>query len=149
MANNYRQGIYTIKNVGKYVGKNKPRYRSGWEMTFMMFLDNNDNIINWASESISIPYRNPFTGRDTFYVPDFFVVYQKDGVRKAELVEIKPKGQAVMEMARSQQEKAAVALNMVKWAAARAWCKQMGATFRVLTEEDIYNNTNPTKKRRK
>jgi hypothetical protein len=25
----------------------------------------------------------------------------------------------------------------------------MGATFRVLTEEDIFNNANPTKKRRK
>ena len=61
----------------------------------------------------------------------------------------KPKAQAVMELARSQQEKAAVVLNMVKWTAARAWCKRMGATFRVLTEEDIYNNANPTKKRRK
>ena len=54
-----------------------------------------------------------------------------------------------MELARSQQEKAAVALNMVKWQAARVWCKRMGATFRVLTEEDIYNNANPTRKRRK
>jgi hypothetical protein len=54
-----------------------------------------------------------------------------------------------MELARSQQEKAAVALNMCKWAAARIWCKRMGATFRVLTEEDIFNNTNPSRKRRK
>lgn len=149
MAKNYAQGLYTILHPEKYVGKGTPKYRSGWELTFMRFCDNHPNVVSWASENVRIPYRNPFTGKDTFYVPDFFVVYQKDGVRKAELVEIKPKGQAVMELARSQQEKAAVALNMVKWAAARAWCKQMGATFRVLTEEDIYNNTNPTKKRRK
>jgi hypothetical protein len=149
MAKNYAQGFYTLLHPEKYVGKGTPKYRSGWELTFMRFCDNHPSVVSWASENVRIPYRNPFTGRDTFYVPDFFVVYQKDGVRKAELVEIKPKGQAVMEMARSQQEKAAVALNMCKWAAARIWCKQMGATFRVLTEEDIYNNTNPTKKRRK
>lgn len=149
MANNYSQGLYTIQNPEKYVGKGTPKYRSGWELTFMRFCDNHPSVVSWASENVRIPYRNPFTGRDTYYVPDFFVVYQKDGARRAELIEIKPKAQAVMEHARSQQEKMAVALNMCKWQAAQIWCKRMGATFRILTEEDIYNNTNPTKKRRK
>lgn len=149
MANNYSQGYYTVLNPEKYVGSGTPKYRSGWELTFMRFCDNHPSVVSWASENVRIPYKNPFTGKDTFYVPDFFVVYQNASGRKAELVEIKPKGQAVMELARSQQEKAAVALNMVKWHAARAWCKRMGATFRVLTEEDIFNNANPTKKRRK
>jgi hypothetical protein len=149
MANNYSQGYYTVLNPEKYVGSGTPKYRSGWELTFMRFCDNHPSVVSWASENVRIPYKNPFTGKDTFYVPDFFVVYQNASGRKAELVEIKPKGQAVMELARSQQEKAAVALNMVKWHAARIWCKRMGATFRVLTEEDIFNNANPTKKRRK
>lgn len=149
MANNYSQGYYTVLNPEKYVGSGTPKYRSGWELTFMRFCDNHPSVVSWASENVRIPYKNPFTGKDTFYVPDFFVVYQNAAGRKAELVEIKPKAQAVMELARSQQEKAAVALNMVKWHAARAWCKRMGATFRVLTEEDIFNNANPTKKRRK
>lgn len=149
MANNYSQGYYTVLNPEKYVGSGTPKYRSGWELTFMRFCDNHPSVVSWASENVRIPYKNPFTGKDTFYVPDFFVVYQNASGRKAELVEIKPKAQAVMELARSQQEKAAVALNMVKWQAARAWCKRMGATFRVLTEEDIYNNANPTRKRRK
>jgi hypothetical protein len=149
MSKNYAQGFYTLLHPEKYVGKGTPKYRSGWELTFMRFCDNHPSVVNWASENVRIPYRNPFTGKDTFYVPDFFVVYQNASGRKAELIEIKPKAQAVMELARSQQEKAAVALNMCKWAAARIWCKQMGATFRILTEEDIYNNTNPTKKRRK
>jgi hypothetical protein len=149
MANNYSQGYYTVLNPEKYVGKGQPKYRSGWELTFMRFCDNHPSVVNWASENVRIPYRNPFTGKDTFYVPDFFVVYQNASGRRAELIEIKPKAQAVMELARSQQEKAAVALNMCKWQAARIWCKRMGATFRILTEEDIYNNTNPTRKRRK
>ena len=149
MANNFQQGYYTVLNPEKYVGTGTPKYRSGWELTFMRFCDNHPSVVNWASENVRIPYKNPFTGKDTFYVPDFFVVYQNASGRRAELVEIKPKAQAVMELARSQQEKAAVALNMVKWQAARVWCKRMGATFRVLTEEDLYNNANPTRKRRK
>lgn len=149
MAANYNQGFYTVTNPGKYIGNGTPKYRSGWELTFMRFCDNHPSVVSWGSECVRIPYRNPFTGRDTFYVPDFLVTYSKNGVRKAELVEIKPKAQAVMELARSQQEKASVALNMIKWQAARIWCKRMGATFRVLTEEDIFNNTNPTRKRRR
>jgi len=45
-----------------------------------------------------------------------------------------------LEKARSQSEKAAVVLNMAKWEAARAWCKQMGMQFRVVTESELYNN---------
>ena len=62
---NFRQGFYEVKNSQKYVGNGKPKYRSGWEMTFMMFLDSNDNVINWASEPVRIPYRNPLTGKMT------------------------------------------------------------------------------------
>jgi hypothetical protein len=40
---NFRQGPYTVKNTAKYVGNGTPKYRSGWELTFMMFLDSNDN----------------------------------------------------------------------------------------------------------
>ena len=72
----FRQGTYEVKNTNKYVGKGKPRYRSGWEFTFMMFLDSNDNVINWASEPVSIPYRHPLTGKMTMYVPDFIVTYK-------------------------------------------------------------------------
>ena len=149
MANNYSQGHYTILNPEKYVGKGTPKYRSGWELTFMRFCDNHPSVVSWASECVRIPYRNPFTGKDTFYVPDFLVTYQTATGNRAELIEIKPKAQAVMELARSQAEKAAVALNMCKWAAAKIWCKRMGATFRILTEEDIFNNTQTGRKRRK
>ena len=146
----FAQGQFVVKNPHKYAGKGAPRFRSGWEFAFMTFCDNNEHIVQWASESISIPYRNPITGKQSIYVPDFFITYRtKNNTMIAELVEIKPKAQAVMELARSQQEKAAVALNMCKWAAAQAWCKRMGATFRLLTEEEIFNNVNPTRKRRR
>ena len=56
---NYAQGIFTPKNPQKYVGKHKPKYRSGWELTFMTFCDTHKNVTHWASESMSIPYRSP------------------------------------------------------------------------------------------
>ena len=141
MANNYNQGYFTPTNPGKYIGHGTPKYRSGWELTVMRFCDNHPSIIGWASESLRIPYRNPFTGRDTFYVPDFLITYQdKNGNKISEIIEVKPRNQAMLEMAKTQQEKAAVVLNMAKWEACRHWCKKMGLKFRILTEEDIYNN---------
>lgn len=148
MANNWTQGFYTCINPQKYIGGNRPKYRSGWELTFMRFCDNHPAVVGWASESIRIPYKNPFTGKDTTYYPDFMVVYQdRAGNKKTEVIEIKPKGQASLGEAKSQQEKAAVVLNMAKWEAAQAWCKRMGMTFRIVTEEQLFNNLQPKKTR--
>lgn len=138
----YAQGFYEIKNPQKYIGNGKPKYRSGWELTFMMFCDNNEKIINWASESIRIPYKNPLTGKQTIYVPDFFVVYQnKFGKVQAELVEIKPKKQTIIqEKITSARDKLAIIVNHAKWQAAQAWCKNKGIVFRVINEDQIFIN---------
>jgi hypothetical protein len=137
---NFRQGVYTIKNKEKYVGKHEPRYRSGWEMTFMMFLDNNDNIVNWASESISIPYRNPVTGKQSMYVPDFFVTYRdRNNKTRAELIEIKPKKQSLIESKASDRDRAVVAVNYAKWDAATKWARRNGLIFRVINEDQIFH----------
>lgn len=138
----WAQGPYTVKNPEKYIGKRVPRYRSSWELVFMQFLDSNDSITHWASESIVIPYRNPLTGKPSNYIPDFFVVYEnKRGQRVAEVVEIKPKKQSLIESkVASLRDRAAVAVNHAKWAAANSYCKTQGFTFRVLTENDIFHN---------
>ena len=70
---NFAQGIFVPRNPDKYIGNHTPRYRSGWEFTFMQFCDGNKNVIKWASESIRIPYRHPLTGKVTNYIPDFFI----------------------------------------------------------------------------
>lgn len=138
----WAQGIFTPTNTAKYVGKNKPRYRSGWEFTFMQFCDKNDSVLQWASEAIAIPYRNPITGKMSNYVPDFFIVYQnKFGKQIAEVVEIKPKKQSLIESrVASAKDRAVVAVNHAKWAAAMAWCRQAQLTFRVITEDDLFYN---------
>jgi hypothetical protein len=136
----YAQGFFIPKNPEKYVGNGKIRYRSSWELTFMMFADSNPKVIKWASESIQIPYRNPLSGKQTIYVPDFFVVYQdRNGKTISELIEIKPKAQTMItEKTRSARDRASIAVNHYKWQAAQAWCSRMGVKFRVITESDIF-----------
>lgn len=138
----YAQGIYEVKNPDKYVGNTKPRYRSGWEFTFMTFCDNNSNVIKWASEAMRIPYKHPLTGKQTIYVPDFFIIYEnKHGMRMAEVVEIKPKKQSLIESkVASARDRAVVAVNHAKWQAANVYCKAQGLTFRVITEDDLFYN---------
>ena len=138
----FAQGIFTPKNPQKYIGKHAPRYRSGWELTFMTFCDTNDNVLHWASESMSIKYKHPFTGKPTNYIPDFFVVYKnKHGKTIAEVVEIKPKKQSIIESkVASAKDRMVVAIDHAKWAAANAYCKSQGLVFRVITEDDLFHN---------
>jgi hypothetical protein len=137
---NYAQGLFTLKNPAKYVGNRTPRYRSGWEFSFMMFCDNNDHVLQWASECVNIPYRNPLTGKQTIYVPDFLITYRtKDNTVRAELIEIKPKKQSIIESKASQRDRAAVVLNYAKWDAATKWAKRNGLLFRVITEDDLFH----------
>jgi len=137
----FAQGIYRVTNPQKYVGKREPRYRSGWEHAFMRFCDTNDNILQWASESIAIPYRHPLTGRMTNYVPDFLITYRtKNNKMCAEVIEIKPKKQSIIESKASARDRAVVAVNYAKWDAATKWCRRQGLQFRVITEDDIFRN---------
>lgn len=139
---NWAQGFFTPTNPEKYIGKGKPKYRSGWEFTFMQFCDKNDNVLQWASESVSIPYRNPLSGKMSNYIPDFIVVYQnRHGKQIAEMVEIKPKKQSLIESKKvSAKDRAVIAVNHAKWQAAMAWCQRAGLTFRVITEDDLFYN---------
>ena len=136
----YAQGKFQLLNPQKYVGNKTPTYRSSWEFVFMQFCDNNPSIIQWASESVHINYRNPLTGKNTIYVPDFLITYQDaGGAQRAEVIEIKPKKETTLEGAKNIRDQAAAILNMAKWEAARQWCKAHGLTFRVVTEDMIFH----------
>lgn len=141
MASKYIQGHYKPINPEKYVGTYPCVFRSSWEFKVMQKFDIHPNIISWASEPLKIPYQNPFTGKYTVYVPDFVVTYvDAKGNQRAEIIEVKPAKETFLEQARSQKAKAAVALNTFKWAAAHAFAKQHGMVFRVMTEDNIFNN---------
>ena len=136
----WANGLYEMANPTKYAGNRKPRYRSSWEHAFMRFCDNHPSVISWASESIKIPYRNPLTGKQSVYVPDFFIMYQNSkGKKRAELVEIKPDSQTRLGAKTSQYDKLAIASNHAKWEAAAKWCRLKGVQFRIVTEGDIFH----------
>jgi hypothetical protein len=137
----YAQGKFQMKNPEKYVGNKTPTYRSGWEFVFMQFCDNNPAILQWASEAIHVNYRNPLTNKNTIYVPDFLIIYvDKNGGKHAEVIEVKPtKETSLQEAGRSARAQAAAIVNMAKWEAARAWCKQQGLVFRIVTENEIFH----------
>ena len=136
----FAQGVYKPTNPNKYVGKGLPRYRSGWEHAFFRFCDNNDAVIEWASEAISIKYINPLTGKMTSYVPDVFMRYRtRNNKICTEIIEIKPKKQSVIEEKMRDRDRAIVAVNHAKWAAAQAWCKRAGIVFRVITEDQMFH----------
>jgi hypothetical protein len=137
----WAQGNYVIINREKYAGNGTPRYRSGWELSFMKFCDTNDHVLQWASESIAIPYRHPITGKMTQYIPDFLITYRnRDNTMRAELIEIKPKSQSVIESKMNSRDRAVVAINYAKWDAATRWARKNGLTFRVITENDMFHN---------
>jgi len=138
------QGKYNLQNPDKYVGNRTPTYRSSWEFAFMRFCDNHPSVNKWASEAIRIPYRNPFTGKYTIYVPDFFISYvDANGKSHAEVIEVKPLNHTIKEkLGRSKSNQAHYVLNQAKWEAARAWCKQQNIVFRIVSEEDIFHQGN-------
>lgn len=136
------KGRFVPKNPEKYVGGHDPIYRSSWEYTFMLFCDNNPAIEQWASEAVKIPYRDPLTGKNTVYVPDFLIVYtDKNQKKHAEVIEIKPNNQAIREaVGKNPHNQAQYIKNLAKWEAAQAWCKGRGLRFRVVSERDIFHN---------
>jgi hypothetical protein len=136
----FAQGKYTIRNVQKYVGNKQPTYRSSWEWAFMNFCDANDQVVQWASEPVRIPYRHPLTGKMTTYVPDFIITYRgPNNTLVGELVEIKPKKQSMLEDRMKDRDRAVVAINYCKWDAAQRWAKANGLKFRVITEDQIFH----------
>jgi len=141
MSLRFAKDFYKIKNPEKYIGTKTPLYRSSWELTFMQFCDNNPSVHQWASESVKIPYKDPLTGRNTVYVPDFLIVYlDKNQKKHAELIEIKPASQTMLEkVGNNPYNQAQYVKNMAKWAAATNWCKNNGLKFRVINEQDMFH----------
>jgi len=144
MASKFARGKFTITQPEKYVGTKIPTYRSSWEWSFMRFCDTNKSVQKWASEAINIPYRDPLTGRQTIYVPDFFIQYvDKNNKIIVELIEVKPASQTILErVGKNKYNQTQYVKNQAKWAAANIWCRQQGIKFRILNENDLFHQGN-------
>lgn len=89
----------------------------------MLYCDRSDQINQWSSEEIHIPYISPKDDRWHNYYPDFFV---RTCNGRQMLVEIKPYYQRTW------------AVNQAKWRAAEEYCASLGWEFAVLTERDLF-----------
>lgn len=138
----FARGKFTMTQPAKYVGVKVPIYRSSWELQFMRFCDTNNSVQKWASEAVNIPYRDPLTGKQTIYVPDFFIQYvDKYQQMHVELIEIKPASQSILErVGKNKYNQAQFIKNQAKWTAANIWCKQQGIKFRIVNENDMFHN---------
>jgi hypothetical protein len=137
----FAKGQYNLKNPEKYIGSTVPIYRSSWEVAVMRMCDNNPAIQQWASEPVRIPYRDPLTGKQTVYVPDFLVMFEDKKEKKhVELWEIKPANQQILEkVGKNPYNQAQFVKNQAKWQVATQWAKSRGMKFRVLNENDIFH----------
>ena len=138
-------GIFRPRNIKKYRGDYRNIiYRSSWEKVFMAYCDKNNNIIEWGSEEVIIPYRSPLDNRLHRYFPDFYVkVKDKSGVPKKYIIEVKPKRQCIAPKVQKTKNKKYIrevmeyAKNQAKWDAAEDWCADRRMEFKVLTEDDL------------
>lgn len=143
---NYLQGKYKVKNRAKYLGDaDNVVFRSSWEQKVFLFLDNNPNVLHWASEEIQIPYFHPIKQQVRQYWPDLFVEYKdRDGNKHKEVIEIKPLKDAKRGTSKNPNrrlvEDCTFAINASKWRSAVEWCKKRKLKFRVLTETEIFKN---------
>jgi hypothetical protein len=139
----YTKGEFYPKNLYKYIKKSKLPiiYKSSWELYFMNFLDQNQNIIEWGYEVLKIPYYNPFKKKFNNYYPDFLIKYfDKDKNINVELIEIKPIKEANLKESKTKNDKLKFILNMYKWRAADNWCKKRNIKFRIISEKDMFHN---------
>ena len=120
-------------------------YRSLWERKFMIYCDTNENILEWFSEEIAVPYRSPIDNKIHRYFPDFYIkVKESNGSIKKYLIEIKPKKQTIEPQVQKRKTKGYIyevyeyAKNQAKWKAAEEWCADRGYEFKVLTEDNLF-----------
>ena len=139
------KGRYTPKNPKKYKGDyHNIIYRSSWERKFMVYCDNSDNILEWGSEEIIIPYLSPWDGKLHRYFPDFYIkVKQAKGNIKKFIIEVKPKKQTKPPKPVSRKtrrwlnEVKTYSINEAKWKHAKVWCEDNNMEFKILTEEEL------------
>jgi hypothetical protein len=139
------KGRFKPNNPQKYKGNpTNIIYRSLWELRLMRYFDSTDNVLQWCSEEIIIPYRSPKDNKIHRYFPDFFVkVKAADGTINSMLIEVKPAKQTKEPVKdpkhprRYLNEVMTYGINMAKWKAAQEFCDDRKWQFKIMTEKEI------------
>lgn len=98
---------------------------SSWEVVYSLYLEGDKNVLSFKKDKIRIPYSKE--GKESIYIVDFLVEYTSG---QTLLVEIKPKSLLL------EQE------NILKFEAARLWCKENCFEFMIISEPEIIKINN-------
>jgi hypothetical protein len=139
------KGKFKPSNPSKYKGDPTGIvYRSLWELKFMKYCDLNQNILEWGSEEIALPYLSPLDNRIHRYFPDFYIkVKESNGQTKKYMIEVKPKKQTIEPIPQKKKTKGYIyevmeyAKNQAKWKAAKEFCEDRQWIFKVITEDEL------------
>ena len=140
-----KQGKFLPKHPDKYKGNARNVvFRSGLELKWYRFFDNNPNVLKWNSEEIFVPYTSDLDGKKhRYYIDAWTRIKTKSGDVREFLVEIKPfaftlePAPVQLKTRSSQQKIMEYVKNMNKWKAAQAYAKDKNMTFVILTEKDF------------
>ena len=139
------KGKYRPSHPKKYKGDPTGIvFRSLWERKLMVYCDNNQNVLEWASEEIALPYKSPVDNKFHRYFPDFYMkVKENNGAIKKYIIEVKPLKQCSPPKKPKRQTKGYLyeayeyAKNQAKWQAATSFCKDRQWEFKVITEKEL------------
>jgi hypothetical protein len=139
------KGKFNPADPSKYVGN--PRniiYRSLWERQCMVYFDRNENVLEWSSEELVIPYLSPLDGKVHRYYPDFLVKIKKGQMTETRIIEIKPSKFLVAPVKNPARKTKSYLYevrewgrNNAKWDAAQNFCDERGWIFDVWTEKTL------------
>lgn len=132
----YSQGYInpsSCKKIFPQMETDKIIYRSSYERKFIAWLENSEQVKNWGSECIRIPYLY-IDGKMHSYYPDYFVE-MVDGTKM--VVEIKPSSQTKRPVNENTWVGKEYRKNMCKWKATMEFCQAKGYKFKILTEKTI------------
>lgn len=155
--NKYHQGLFTPKNKSKVIKLNSKGglyFRSGLEQRMMIYLDNNQNIINWGAEHLKIPYQKTewlseeqeFKTSEHTYYPDFYYEIKRENGEISKVVaEVKPKSEvnepklpnnpSAKQLKNFEYALKMYNKNLSKWKYMMEYCDRKGFKFIIITED--------------
>ena len=147
----FKQGYFHPTYPDKYKTNTKQIiYRSSWEFKLCKWLDLTPEVIEWASEPVSIKYFYTLDNKMHTYYPDFYFAYRKpDGRILKYIVEVKPTSQLQKPEEPKRKTQSAIKnynylmevyiKNSCKRQYAKKWCSDNGYIFVYVTEKSNLN----------
>lgn len=135
------KGLYKVKNPEKYLGDVKNVvYRSGWERSVCIYLDESSQVKSWGSEETIIPYLCETDKKVHRYFMDFKITYTNG---RTVLVEVKPHKETIPPKTVGKPRKQVInetlkyIKNHSKWKATEEYVANKGWHFEIWDEHRL------------